>query len=195
MSHSNTSRGFTVTELLFVLALAATLGGLAIPLLDEAADDLRAAAAARYLAGRIHAARIEAITRGAAVALRFEADARDYVFTPVVDGNGNGVRTADIATGIDRPSGPRDRLGLKFPGVRVGLLPGVPDADGAVTGSTDGLRIGSARILTLSPDGTATSGTLYVQGQRAQYAVRVLGVTARTRVLAYERGTGTWITR
>ncbi len=33
----------------------------------------------------------------------------------------------------------------------------------------------SSRILTLSPDGTATPGTLYVHGSRSQYAVRVLG--------------------
>jgi hypothetical protein len=45
----------------------------------------------------------------------------------------------------------------------------------------------------VSPDGTATSGTLYVQGSRAQYAVRVLGATGRTRVLKYERGSGAWV--
>ncbi len=35
----------------------------------------------------------------------------------------------------------------------------------------------------MSADGTATSGTLYVRGRKGQYAVRVLGVTGRTRML------------
>jgi hypothetical protein len=47
----------------------------------------------------------------------------------------------------------------------------------------------------MSPDGTATSGTLYLQGKRAQYAVRVLGATGRTRVLAFDRERQTWINR
>ena len=50
------------------------------------------------------------------------------------------------------------------------------------------MPIGPAKILTMSPDGTATSGTLYLRGARSQYAVRVLGATGRTRVLKYDRG-------
>jgi len=79
--------------------------------------------------------------------------------------------------------------------VRFGLADSVPDADGLRGTGTDGVRIGSARILTMSPDGTATSGTLYLQGKRAQYAVRVLGATGRTRVLAFDRGRQAWINR
>ena len=60
---------------------------------------------------------------------------------------------------------------------------------------TDGVRIGTAKILTMSADGTATSGTLYLQGRRAQDAVRVLGATGRTRVLKYDTGRRTWINR
>ena len=47
----------------------------------------------------------------------------------------------------------------------------------------------------MSPDGSATSGTLYVQGRRAQYAVRVLGATGRTRVLVYNPGMRQWTAR
>ena len=65
--------------------------------------------------------------------------------------------------------------------------------DGLRNTSTDGVRIGTPKILTISPDGTATSGTLYVQGARAQYAVRVLGATGRTRVLKYEPGSRSWV--
>ena len=171
------------------------MAGVALPLTGSAIDELRTLAAARYLAGRIVQSRMQAITRSTSVALRFEPSSPDYVFTPYADGNGNGVRAADIHRGLDPPVGVPTRLGDNFAGVRFGLLPGLPDVDGASGGSAEGVRIGSARILTMSANGTATSGTLYVQGRRAQYAVRVLGATGRTRMLKYDTGSGTWISR
>jgi prepilin-type N-terminal cleavage/methylation domain-containing protein len=187
--------GFTLIELLFAVALATVLAGMALPLTATAIDELRTAAAARYLAGRIALGRMDAIKRSTAVALRFEASDPDYAFAPYADGNGNGVRTADIRRGVDPPVGLPQQLWHTFPGVRFGLMPDLPDVDGGPGGGTDGVRIGAARLLTMSPNGTATSGTLYLQGRRAQYAVRVLGATGRTRVLKYDTGAGTWMSR
>jgi hypothetical protein len=80
--------------------------------------------------------------------------------------------------------------------VRFGLRAHVPDLDGIrASADGDGVRIGTSRILSMGPDGTATAGTLYLRGRRGQYAVRVLGATGRTRVLRYEAGTDTWVTR
>lgn len=189
------SDGYTLLELLLTLALATTIGAAAVPTTHAALDELRTVAAARYIAARIMNDRADAIRRSTCVALRFEAQGVDYTFTPYADGNGNGVRTADIFRGIDPSIGPSQRLRDNFPGVHFGLSPGLPDADGARGGGSDGIRIGAARILTMSPDGTATSGTLYVQGGRAQYAVRILGATGRTRVLKYDTGARTWISR
>ncbi len=53
------------------------------------------------------------------------------------------------------------------------ILAHVPDVDGNGNTGSDGVRIGTARILTVSPNGTATAGTLYVHGWRRQYAVRI----------------------
>jgi hypothetical protein len=66
----------------------------------------------------------------------------------------------------------------------------VSDVDGSPSSGADGLRIGASGILMLGPDGTATSVTLYARGRRGQYAVRILGVTGRTRVLRFHAGTG-----
>ena len=188
-------RGLSVIELLFALATSVTVGALAMAATTAAIDEMRTAVAARYIAGRIGSARIDAVRRASAVALRFEAVDGDYVYAPYEDGNGNGVRTAEIRDGIDRPVGAFERLADKFPGVRFELAAGVPDADGQAGTGGDGVRIGAARILTMSPDGTATSGTLYVRGRRGQYAVRVLGVTGRTRMLQYQPGNRTWLSR
>jgi hypothetical protein len=188
-------RGRSLLEVLLVLATSLTMGALTVALTSSAVDEMRTAVAARYVAGRIGSTRIDAVKRSSAVALRFEAVGGDYMYAPFEDGNGNGVRTAEIRSGIDRPVGPYERLSDKFPGVHFELAPGVPDADGQAGTGADGVRIGSARLLTMSVDGTATSGTLYVRGRRGQYAVRVLGVTGRTRMLQYSAGDRTWLSR
>jgi type II secretory pathway pseudopilin PulG len=195
MSAIHRDDGLTILELMFVVSLTAVLAGIALPLTGDALDDARTSAAARFMAGQIVSSRMDAINRSRSVALRFEPGAPDYWVTRYVDGNGNGVRATEISRGIDRPDGPPRHMGDNFPGVRFGLAEGLPDADGTRNTGTDGVRIGVARILTVSPDGTATSGTLYLQGRRAQYAVRVLGATGRTRVLKYDEGQRAWVTR
>ncbi len=194
-SRKSAPAGFTLVELLFTLSVAMILAGIAIPVSRAAIDELQTAAAARYVAGLLSNARMDALKRSRSIGFRFEPAGNDYVFRTFVDGNGNGVRTIDIRSGIDTPLGATQRLADNFPGVRFGLRSGVPDADGVSAASTEGVRIGSGRILAAGPDGTATSGTLYVQGRRAQYAVRILGATARTRVLKFESGAGTWTSR
>jgi hypothetical protein len=130
------------------------------------------------------------------VALRFEVAAADYRFAEYLDGNGNGVRTSEIAAGIDPLLADRRQLKDDFAGVSFGLRAGIPDVDGVRSlDAADGVRVGLSRILTLGPDGTATSGTLYVHGRRHQYAVRVLGGTGRVRLLRYEDGLGAWVQR
>ena len=187
--------GFTTIETLFAIALSTTVLCVAVPSTEDAIDSIRTAMAARYMAARLTDARIAAVTRSACVGLRFEAVGGDYRFAAYADGNGNGIRAADIAAGLDIPVGAAERLADKFPGVRTGLMNGYPDADHVAGTGEDGVRIGSARIATMSPDGTATAGTLYLHGRRSQFAVRILGATGRVRVLQYRRAEDEWVTR
>ena len=61
---------------------------------------------------------------------------------------------------------------------------------------SDAIRVGSHRVLVFTPYGTASGGTVYLRGRDgAAYAIRVLGATARTRVVHYDRGTGLWTLR
>ncbi len=185
--------GLTLLELLFTVAILTTLLAIGLPATADAIDSHRTASAARYLAGRVHLARMEAVKRSTSVGLKFEEAGDDYAFTTYVDGNGNGIRAIDIRSGTDALLMPRERLADNFPAVQFGLMPGVPDADGdADNADGDGVRIGSARILTLGANGTATSGTLYLHGRRLQFAVRVFGVTGRARVLRYEAPSRKW---
>jgi type II secretory pathway pseudopilin PulG len=200
MDHSCLQRGgnagFTALELLLAAAIALTMAGVAVPMTSGAIDAIRAGMAARYLEARIMDARMHALRRSARVALRFEPVNGEYRFGEYVDGNGNGVRTTEIAAGIDTQLTARQFLREQFPGVSFGLLANIPDVDGnRAMAESDGVRVGASRILTLGPDGTATSGTLYVHGRRAQYAIRVLGATGRTRLLRFDQGRQQWIGR
>ena len=186
--------GFTILELLFVLAIAGTLTTIAVPQSLRALDDFRARSAARYLAQRLGDARLRAIKRSLAHGLRFEAGTPDYRITSVMDGNANGLRTIDIQAGVDRTVTEPEVLGSHFQGVEFGILAGVPDADGQPANGADGVRVGVSRLLTMNPDGTSSSGTLYLHGRaRAQYAVRVLGVTGRVRVLRFDHVRRRWM--
>ena len=186
--------GFTLLELLLALAVGGTLASMAIPVALRALDDYRARAAATYLAHRLAQARIEAIKRSCFVGVRFAPDAADYAFATVADGNDNGLRTSDITGGVDFILTSPERLCWHFSDVTCGILPGVPDADGAPSGGPDGVRVGASRIVSMNPNGSATSGTIYLHGRYAtQYAVRILGATGRVRILKYLEGARRWI--
>jgi len=185
--------GFTLLELLFVIAIAGTLAALAVSHSLRALDDFHTRSAARYVAQRIVSARVDAIRRATAHGLRFVAVSSDYAWTTVADGNRNGVRTSELGSGIDRVLSEPDRIDAHFAGVSFGFHDGVPDADGHPAGGADGVRIGAARLLVMNVDGTATSGTLYLRGRsRSQYAVRILGVTGRVRVLRFDAVRNRW---
>jgi type II secretory pathway pseudopilin PulG len=187
--------GFTVVEMLFTLVVATTMVSVAVPSTRGAIDEVRTATAARYLAARLGQARMSAVARSACVGLRFEAVGSDYRFGSYVDGNGNGIRSQDIAFGIDLPMGTKEALQDKFPDVTFGLMSGYADVDNEAGTGGDGVRIGTARIATMSPDGTATAGTLYLHGRASQFAVRILGTTGRVRVLQYKPASRVWVER
>ena len=185
--------GFSLIELLFSMAIAGTLTAMAVPQGLRALDDFRTRSAARYLAAQVLDARFTAIKQWTTNGLRFEAVGADYRISRVADGNRNGLRTSEIQRGVDRTLNEPERLDAHFSGVAFGILEGVPDADGQPANGADGVRLGTSKVLSLNPDGTASSGTLYVHGRdRSQYAVRVLGVTARIRVLKFDFVKGRW---
>ena len=197
MPRLHTIGGYSLVELLFVTALTMTMAAVAVPEMLNGLDEYRTAGAARYIATRLQRTRMEAITRSAAVAVRFTAMGTTYSFAEYVDGNGNGVLAREIESGIDRPVGAPERLSQQFAGVDFGTLSGLPpiDAGGTAPGS-DPIRLGSANSASFSPLGSATAGTIYVLGRGgAQYAVRIFGETGKTRLWKFDRRTRRWSSR
>ena len=192
-STSGFSPGFSLIELLFSIGIIGTLTAVAVPQGLRALDDFRTRSAARYLAALILDARFAALKQWTACGLRFEPAGADYRISRVADGNGNGLRTSELQRGLDTVLNEPEPLDAHFSGVAFGILDGVPDADGQPASGSDGVRLGTSKILSLNPDGTASSGTLYVHGRdRSQYAVRILGVTGRVRVLKFDFVKGRW---
>ena len=175
--------GFTLVELLAACAVAATLALVAVPAVSAAVEGSRTRQAAHYLAAQLEAARSLALARSAAVALVFGADAQGAAWAVHVDGNGNGVRTAEVRSGVDPAVTSPLRLDALFTGVRL--------ADGTASG----VRLGATRILSFSPLGTATPGSLIVSGPASRYALRITGGSGRVRLQRFIPGTGTWSDR
>ena len=191
-------RGATLVETAVATGIVVAVVGISVPLVIAGRHEQRVVDAARFLSGRFMLARAVAARRGASVGLRFEADARGVRFRTYVDGNGNGVRTSDINGGVDLPIGEETRLGDRFNGVRFELGAATPAIGAAApTGSgADPIRFGASDILAVTPLGTATSGTLYLRSREGhQAAVRILGATARARILLYDFHAGEWRTR
>ena len=179
--------GYTLLEILFVVSVIAIMSGMAVPAVLATLDRSRGQIAARYVMGRLALARMQAVTRSSTIALRFDQRPEGIVFETFQDGNRNGVLTRDIQQGIDVSIDPPLRLWQLFPGVVFGLTPGAP-------GSSPVQLSGGSNLLSFTPTGTATSGTIYIRGpDGTQWGVRILGATARTRLLRLDPKTGQWV--
>ena len=188
-------RGTTLAETMVATGIVVVAVGISVPLVTTGRDERRVMNAARYMAGRIMLARASAARSGATVGILFASAGDGVGFRSYVDGNGNGVLSADITGGIDSPVEAEIRLGDHFAGVRFELSPAAPpigDSSPAGTGA-DPVRLGASDILSLTPLGTATSGTLYLRSREGhQAAVRVLGATARVQIFQFDFQTGGW---
>lgn len=183
--------GYSLVELMFVAGALAMASAVAVPVITRGLDQFRTRGAARYLASRLQRARAEAVARGANVALCFSRVGARMTFGVFVDGNRNGVLTADIAAGIDHPIAATADL-ADFTGVQFGLVAGVVAPDGTPLAG-DPIRFGLSRMASFTPVGTASAGSVYLRGRDgSQYAVRVYGDTGRTTVWRFEPRGG-WV--
>lgn len=144
-------------------------------------------------------ARTTAISCGRSIGVVFERNPQGWRYQLYEDGDGDGIRTADIAIGTDPPAGTPGRVGERWEGVDFGFLPlarvrKVPPGSGWVASLGDPIQVGGADIVAFSPAGDGSSGTLYLSDGRTQMAaIVVYGPSARVRSYRYDADLEEWV--
>lgn len=190
-----TEHGAALIDVLVALGLSGVLAAVAVPVLGGTLDREQVIVGTQYLAASVQRARLESLKRASAVAVRLEMlDGRTAVqlFT---DGNGNGVLQRDIDRRIDPPLTRVEWLDAHGRDVSLRINQTIADVAGSaeLTAGADPLRIGNTALVSFSPLGSSTSGTVYVAARRGpQMAIRIYGATGRVRVLMFDAQARQW---
>ena len=192
------AQGFTVLEMIAVLAVIALVASLGVPPVLDFGGDVRLRLAAQEVAGTLRLARSEAIRRGVHVAVKFQPapDGRT-TYRLYRDGDGDGVQNRDIDRGLDRAvTLPRPfevlggRMRFGFPAGRKVRDPGAPRAWLPLN---DPIRFNQSDLASYGPLGTSTPGSLYVtDGSSRLMAVRVYGRTGKVKIISYDFDDEVW---
>lgn len=188
-------RGAALIDIVVASALCVILGAVAVPVVGGTLERERTIIGVQYLAGQLQRARLESLKRAQAVAVRIELVGERTQLRLFVDGNGNGVLQKDIDKGTDSPLTLAEWLDDQARDISLRVNQTIKDVAGTATlnPGDDPLRIGNTSLLTFSPIGSATSGTLYVAARRGpQMAIRIFGATGRVRVLVFDAQARQW---
>lgn len=191
-----TQRGVGLTDMVVAAGLLAIGMTIALPNLVEVRRRAALDRLARTLAGHTALCRIRAIDTWRRAGLVFSRQGGRWSFTPVLDGDGDGVSRRDLEGGVDNALAPSVPIDALCPGAGIGVPADwrVPRPDGrGVLDLADGVAAGRNDIISFSPLGDATPATVYFNDGRARVlAVRIYGPTARIRVLEWRLGWKRW---
>jgi prepilin-type N-terminal cleavage/methylation domain-containing protein len=189
-------RGFTLLEVLVVGTILVLIVAVGVPALAELNGQMTIRAASLTIASTLHEARMRALFTRSNVGVKFDTSGGDVVVTVYQDGNDNGVLSADIRSGIDKPLGPPVSMRKRFGKIPFSFLPGLlaPDPSGAPLGDlNDPIRFGASNICSFSPDGSCSPGSVYLSDSRGrQEVLRIHPLMSRVAVLEYRPGTKKW---
>ena len=195
-THRNTS-GYTVTELLTVIAIVGMFSAIAMPSWLTLQRHAAVFAAAEELQSVFRGARMKAIASGRNVGVRFTKSGTTWMYALYDDRNGNGIKTAEINSGVDKMIARPKRVlnTVRYASIAAPAKT-IIDPDGAKLKPSDSpVQFGSSAICSFSPLGTATPGTIYLTHSNDEiWCARVYGTSAKVRVLRYLGGKQ-WVDR
>ncbi|MGH9464744.1 MAG: pilus assembly FimT family protein, partial [Thermoanaerobaculia bacterium] len=191
--------GTSLVEALVLLAIVALVMVATVPPVLAWAASVRLRHGAAEVASVLRLARSEAARRSTNVGIKFtiEEDG-DVAFRLHRDGDGDGVRSSDIASGIDPALSPPRRLLHLGAHVRFGFPPGPAPRDPAdprrrLDDLDDPIRFNRSDLAVFSPLGESTPGSAYLTDSlRGLAAVRLFGRTGKVKVLVYDPDGETW---
>jgi len=191
--------GFQLVQLIVALAVMAGALVATLPSLLNWSSAHRLRLAAAEFVSAMRSARLAAVSGGVKVGLKFRShDEGRVTYTLHRDGDGDGIRSSDIARGVDPQIGPRRELRFVGARVRLGFPPGVEPSDPGDPSRRldrlgDPIRFGRSDIASFNALGRSSPGTLYLTDSRlGLVAVRVLAASGRVRVLVYNATDDRW---
>ena len=191
--------GFSLFDLLVTLAVIGIVAAVGAPELFRSTEQTRLRLGAGEIASSLRIARIYALRHSANVAIKFQTGSDGAVtYALFRDGDGDGVRSQDVALGVDPQVEPWRLLthlgrGIGF-GFPPGPLPRDPTSGKAIGGSLDDpIRFNSSDLASFAASGTATPGSVYLtDGRRGLVIVRVTNVSGRVRIWRWDHDDATW---
>lgn len=193
MSRRKGRNGYTLIEILIVVAIIGLILGIAVPNFSSMRRRMALRAAAGELRSLFHLVRMRAIVRGVNTGVKFVMQDGAWHFATYEDGDRDGVRNDDIKKGIDPMVAPPRVVFSQSQIVTIGL-PGYSfkDPDGDTVKSA--VTFNQTSLCSFSPLGEATPGTIYLTDNDGElWCVRVYGATAKIRALRYDRAKKRWV--
>jgi Tfp pilus assembly protein FimT len=178
-------RGYSLGELLLIMAIISMMLMVFIPSATAMRERAAIGSAAGEIRGLFALARSQAIARGCTVGVKFLVIGGAWQYAFYIDGNGNGVRNAEIVNGVDRLIRPYERV-LRGTGAGWIGLPNIsvpdPTDSGSIKPGASPIRFGTSTICSFTPIGSASSGSIFLTGGSNTVSVLIVyGPTARIR--------------
>lgn len=178
------SQGFSLLELLVVLMLIGLFLVIASTNLAGAQRQRDFENFVKEIVTMLETCRWKALNERRYAGVLVQKQQDTYIASLFMDGNDNGIRIADIRSGKDiQFHGPirlQSALGDIAPGILEGRVPQIPPRSGLID-NPDPIRFGRSDLISFSPDGDSSSGTLYLscRSQAQMAAIVLYGATAR----------------
>src|SRR5438132_6294734 len=148
-------QGFTVIEIIAVIVIIGIVIACSVPAFAAYRRHTSLVAQADQMRSIFRAVRSRAITHNANAGVKFALRGQRWTYALYDDGNANGIRTADINSGIDRCYASPSVVMPEFPFATIGVLPvTIRDPDGDPLAPTASpVQFGTSSICSFSSTG------------------------------------------
>ncbi len=188
----NRSSGFTLIEMLVVVAVLGVIAGVGFPILQETIHRLKIEGFARKTGIFVQSARMEAIKRSAQAVVRFDADAGEMVAFVDVDGPVAGTPSDGLFNQVDGAEFRETDYELGRYKLPAGVTLSAPPDEDVIWGFS---TVDGEQVAILTPAGTIEVVGAFRFGDRRGNFLEVRvepAATARIQVRKWDPASGTW---